>query len=145
VIDAVLLTRKMALIVPDLRELGRLAAMSEAEYLADDYAEVLAERWLERVIGRMIDINYHLVTELGQPPPRDYYESFLQLGKLKVLDAELARRLAPAAGLRNRIAHEYDEIDPRKVHAALADAIRDIPRYLAAIERHVDACSDPGP
>jgi hypothetical protein len=28
------------------------------------------------MIGRMIDINYHLITEAGHAPPRDYDESF---------------------------------------------------------------------
>ena len=41
-----------------------------AEYLASATDEVLAERYLERIIGRMIDINYHVLTESGQPPPR---------------------------------------------------------------------------
>jgi len=86
----------------------------------------------------MIDINYHLLTESGQPPPPDYHASFVQLGGLGVLDAAFARRIAASAGLRNRIVHEYDEIDHQRVFDALTVAIVDIPAYLAAVTRFLD-------
>jgi uncharacterized protein YutE (UPF0331/DUF86 family) len=124
----------MVLIGGDLQEITRLADMPLQEYLGDLRAEVLAERYLERVIGRMIDINFHMITESGQAPPRDYYDSFVIMGTLGILPADLARRMASCAGLRNRIVHEYDEIDPARVHAALGDAARDVVAYLRQIE-----------
>jgi uncharacterized protein YutE (UPF0331/DUF86 family) len=132
-IDAELVNRKIVLISPDLDEIQRLAEKRLETFLESRTDEVLAERYLERVIGRMIDINYHLVTESGHPPPRDYYESFLDLAKLDVLPEEFARQIAACAGLRNRIVHEYDAIEPAKVHEGLRAAARDIPRYLACI------------
>jgi uncharacterized protein YutE (UPF0331/DUF86 family) len=134
VIDCELITRKMVLIGSDLEEITRLADMPLQEYLSDIRAEVLAERYLERVIGRMIDINFHMITESGQAPPRDYYDSFVIMGTLGILPPDLARRIASCAGLRNRIVHEYDEIDPTRVHAALRDAARDVVAFLRQIE-----------
>jgi hypothetical protein len=64
---------------------------------------------------------------------RAYYQSFPDLGTAGVLARELAERLAPSAGLRNRIAHEYDDLDPARVHAALQDAVQDVPAYMAAV------------
>jgi len=46
---------------------------------------------------------------------------------LKILDPEFARRIARGAGLRNRLVHEYNEIDPRKVFESLEAALADIP------------------
>ena len=77
-----LVIRKMNLIGPDLEKIVALAAMDLAQYLSDETLEVLAERYLERVIGKMIDINFHLITETGHPPPKDYYDSFIKLGEL---------------------------------------------------------------
>ena len=134
-IDPTLVIRKINLIAQDLNELVSLSGKGLAEYLASPVDEVLAERYLERVIGRMIDINYHLITESGHPPPTDYYESFLQLAKLNLLPPDLARQIAACAGLRNRIVHEYDEIDPRRVYEGLQAAVRDIPPYLAHIHQ----------
>lgn len=132
-IDRALITRKLTLIAKDLKAIERLARLSFEAYLADPQIEIVAERYLERIIGRMIDINYHLVTEQGQAPPADYFSSFVELGRLGVLKPDAARALAQAAGLRNRLVHEYDVIDERKVYEGLRQAVRDVPAYLRAI------------
>jgi uncharacterized protein YutE (UPF0331/DUF86 family) len=137
VIDKELVTRKVLLVTEDLRALGPLAAKPVAEYLASATDEVLAERYLERIIGRMIDINYHVLTESGQPPPPDYYQSFTALATIGMLDQAFAKSIAACAGLRNRITHEYEAIDPARVHEALQSAVRDIPEYLKRLAAHV--------
>ena len=136
-IDAALVDWKALLITRDLADLAPLASKPLAEYLASAIDELVAERLLERMIGRMIDINYHLLTETGHPPPADYYASFTQLVALGVYDAEFGRRVAACTGLRNRIVHEYDEVDPQRVHEALAPAMRDVATYLRGVEDYV--------
>jgi uncharacterized protein YutE (UPF0331/DUF86 family) len=133
VIDRELVTRKCLLIMRDLEALRALAALDRTAYLASNLDEAAAERYLERTIGRMIDINYHLIVESGQAPPSEYHASFLRLADLGVFDREFAARIARCAGLRNRIVHEYDEIDPSKVFDALQAAISDIPQYVATV------------
>ena len=136
-IDRVLVTRKLSLIAGDLDALAGVAATDREAFLGDTYGQRVAERLLERMIGRMIDVNYHLITESGQPPPADYHASFTRLADLKVLEPEFARRIARAAGLRNRIVHEYEEIDPGKVFEGLQTALRDIPIYLSCVNDFV--------
>jgi len=136
-IDPDLVTRKIVLITADLNALAPIAGKNLEEYLASPTDEVLVERYLERIIGRMIDINYHLITEAGHPPPRDYYESFTQLAKLQILPPAFASQIAACAGLRNRIVHEYDEIDPQRVYEGLRATVRDIPEYLRHIYQHL--------
>jgi len=137
VVDRDLVTRKIALIVDDLRAVTPIAQKPVDDYLASATDEIVTERYLERMIGRMIDINYHLITEAGHPPPRDYYESFTQLAKLRILSPAFASQIAACAGLRNRLVHEYDAIDPRRVYEGLQAAVRDIPEYLRRVHEHV--------
>lgn len=137
-IDRELVTRKLVLIASDLDGMRRIAAQSLGDYLSHETDELVVERYFERVIGRMIDINYHLLIEAGQPPPADYYESFVKLTRLGVLPREFAARIAACAGLRNRIAHEYDAIDPGKVYEALHAALRDIPLYLGHVRDYLE-------
>ena len=132
-IDSELVTRKIVLVMRDLDALRPIAARDRAVYLESPLDEAAVERYLERMIGRMIDINYHLLTESGQAPPVDYHASFIRLADLGVLDREFAARIAPCAGLRNRIVHEYDDLDPSKVFEALQSAMRDVPLYLAQV------------
>jgi uncharacterized protein YutE (UPF0331/DUF86 family) len=132
-IDADLVTRKMLLITSDLDLLRPVVASGVDAYLASPMHQAAVERYLERVIGRMIDINYHLLTESGHPPPPDYHASFIRLGELNVLAPEFARQIARAAGLRNRLVHEYEALDPRKVFEALDATLRDVPQYLSRV------------
>jgi uncharacterized protein YutE (UPF0331/DUF86 family) len=132
-IDKKLINRKILLINRDLKELRKLSHLPLEEYLSKLEYEAVAERYLERIIGRMIDINYHLLTEGANITPLDYYGSFADLGKYGYLPQKFSRDLANAAGLRNRLAHEYDEIDEKKVYQAVKKSLKDVPKYLKSI------------
>jgi uncharacterized protein YutE (UPF0331/DUF86 family) len=132
-VDPELVTRKLLLIAADVDALGAIADRGLDAYLASRVDQAVVERYLERSIGRMIDVNYHLITGRGQPPPSDYHASFVRLGELGVLEPAFARAIARAAGLRNRLVHEYEAIDPAKVFGALLDARRDVPLYLEQV------------
>ena len=136
-VDRDLVTRKLAMIVDDLRAVTPIADKPIDEYLASATDELVTERYLERMIGRMIDVNYHVITASGQPPPADYHTSFLKLADLGILDADFARRIARAAGLRNRLVHDYEDLDQVVVFEALEDALRDLPVYLARLNAYV--------
>jgi uncharacterized protein YutE (UPF0331/DUF86 family) len=136
-VDAALVRRKMALILEDIGRLSTLAALNDEDYHRDPIHEIVAERLLERIIGRMIDVNYHLWVEAGHQPPKDYHESFLRLAELNVLGYDSAAQLARSSGLRNRLAHEYNGIDSRLVHEAARSAARSVPEYLRAVEAHL--------
>lgn len=134
-IDEILIVRKMTLINKDLKSLKALEKLSLKTYLAKAEYEVLAERYLERVIGRMLDINYHILSEKTGEVPVDFFSSFILLGRKKYLSMKLAENLAKSAGLRNRLAHEYDEIDEKKVFQAIGDCLRDVPKYLKSVSK----------
>lgn len=136
-IDADLVTRKLLLVAADLDPLATIESRGVAAYVGNIVDQAVVERRLERAIGRMIDVNFHVLTASGQPPPPDYHSSFLRLSELGVLDPEFARQIARAAGLRNRLVHDYDDLDPRLVFEALGHALSEIPRYLAAVTAHL--------
>ena len=137
-IDEELVNRKLLLIGQDLESLTPLASKSKSDYLGNPVFEAAAERYFERMIGRMIDINFHLLVESGQAPPPDYYLSFIRLVEMGVYDREFAEKIARSAGLRNRIAHEYDEIDANQVYEAIASAGSDIPQYIRFIKEFLE-------
>jgi len=140
-VDRDLITRKLLLIARDLEELREIASSDVDHFRGDRRDQAVVERYLERMIGRTIDVNFHLITETGHAPPADYHASFIRLADLGVLDAEFARRIARAAGLRNRLVHEYEDIDPRRVFEALQSAFKDLPIYLRRIDEYVTRAS----
>ena len=91
-IDADLVTRKTLLITSDIDRLRPLFEKGLDAYLQNPIDQAVVERYLERAIGRMIDINYHLITETGHPPPSDSRLVFEALGAaLRDVPAYLAR------------------------------------------------------
>jgi len=86
----------------------------------------------------MLDINYHVALETSGVAPRDFFDSFLKMAELQVLPPDFARRIAQAAGLRNRLVHEYNDLDPHKVHEAAGAALADIPIYLEHVQGFLD-------
>lgn len=135
VVDKKLIFRKINLIIRDLGKLKPISLLSWQDYQKKFDYEALAERYLERIIGRMIDINFHLIVEKGCPPPEDYFSSFRMMGELKIIPAGLADSLPRLAGLRNRLAHEYDTINERKIYDELKKTMKEVPIYLRAIEK----------
>lgn len=94
-----------------MRRLEPLRTRALTEFLQDAYLRDIVERNLEIAIQCCIDVANRIISLEEAPRPRDSYESIMRLGELGVLPIERARRLAPMAGLRNILAHEYLAID----------------------------------
>lgn len=136
--DSVLLNKKIKLINRDLKKLKKIKLVSFKDYKKNSDFEDLAERNLERVIGRMIDINYHILSQEKEIMPNDYYSSFIEMGKQGYLPVSLAESMANSAGLRNRIAHEYDDIDEKKIYEAIGRALKEVPKCIDFILKIIE-------
>jgi uncharacterized protein YutE (UPF0331/DUF86 family) len=137
-IEKDIVTRKLAVIVRNLEALTGLSRLTRQEYGADLYRRKAAERLLQELIEAAIDINTHLIVVLGGTVPDSYFESFLELGSLHVIGGELAQNLAPSAGLRNRLVHEYDDIDDSIVYESMDQGISLYTEYVRAIKAYID-------
>ena len=133
-IDAAIVRRKLGHIIASLELLGPIREILLQEYRRRVWERKGVERVLQEAIEAALDINAHLIAELGQDVPDDYFGGFVKLGQLGILPQELAAALAPSAGLRNRLVHEYDTLDDAKVLAAVGTLLDLYPRYIQAIE-----------
>jgi len=133
-IDAAIVRRKLGHIMTSLDLLGPMREVSLQEYRRRVWERKGVERVLQEAIEAALDVNAHLIAELGHDVPDDYFGGFVKLGQLGILSEELAGALAPSAGLRNRLVHEYDALDDAKVLAAVGTILDLYPRYIQAIE-----------
>ncbi|MBI5181523.1 MAG: DUF86 domain-containing protein [Nitrospirae bacterium] len=78
-----------------------------------------------------------MIVQTGHTAPDDYYESFIKAGELKIISADLAERLAPSAGLRNRLVHEYDLLEHSRVLEAVGMAEELYTNYIKEIENYI--------
>lgn len=135
-IDAELLAERSASV---LRHLDRVA-----EHLPADPAElrplssatdtVVLHLW--QAVQVVIDLAVSTCVRLGLGSPTTYADAFRQLAAADVIDAELAGRLAKAAGFRNLLVHAYATLDLRMVHTVATVGPPDLRAFLAALRDH---------
>ena len=122
--------------VQELEPLGRQYSVDE--YCANGLVKHTGERLIELIVEAAVDINGLLVTLRGLPPPRDYYASFLELGRQGVYPWAFGKQLASTAGLRNRLAHEYETIKDPLVYRNVRTMPALYRRYIAAVRRYLE-------
>lgn len=136
-VEAEIVRRKLAVMMGNLKALEPITEMEKDEYIGDIYKRKATERLLQELIEAAIDINTHIIVQTGNAAPDDYYESFIRAGELKIISMELAEKLAPSAGLRNRLVHEYDLLE----HSMVLDAVRMAehlyPKYIKEIDDYI--------
>lgn len=97
----------------------------------DQSDAVILHLWQATQIVIDLAIAACLALRLGTPS--SYADAFRRLQSGGAIDAELAGRLVRAAGFRNVIAHAYDTLDMRRVHAAAATGPADLRAFLARL------------
>lgn len=137
-IDRAIVDRKLQAIIQYLNALKSRATLTEQEYTSNFEQRLIVERLLHLTIEAAVDINTYLLVQSAQPPPATYYQSFIELGQQGIITPELAQQLAPSAGLRNRLVHEYDEIDSLIVFQAIGFALRLYSQYVRQIQAYLE-------
>jgi uncharacterized protein YutE (UPF0331/DUF86 family) len=136
-IEVEIVRRKLAVIIENLKTLEPIKGMNTDEYLQDLYKRKATERLLQELIEAAIDINIHMIVQTGHTVPDDYYESFIRVGELKIISLDLAQKLAPSAGLRNRLVHEYDRLEHSMVLKAVNMAEELFSKYVKEINDYL--------
>lgn len=67
-------------------------------------------------------------------PARDDYANFARLAELGVVPVAIVKPLEEATGLRNRLVHEYDGVDPPRAFEAIARLAPAIASFLREVE-----------
>ena len=123
---------KIELIQKDLERLKGLSGLSVDELAADFYKWSALKLVLVEIIGRAIDINAHIIAEEGDmeiTAPASSRETFVRLGTMGVLPADFAEEISKSAGFRNRIVHEYNDLERNKVYETVDEALAQFTRY----------------
>lgn len=134
--DRRLVQRKLRRLSGYLDELEIVATIAHQEFVSTP-RHYEAERLIELMVTTAIEINIHLIRRLEIQTATTYRETFLILDKAAVIPSELATKLAESAGFRNKLVHNYDDIDLDRLYAGLADGIADYRAYAAAISQYV--------
>lgn len=130
-LDKDFIKRKITFIEKELMVLAKYQHMTFEETAENFETQAIVERLLERIITRAIDINRHVISEMGAhlAPITKYRETFLRLAELKIYPTEFAEKLAPSAGFRNALVHDYNNIDKDILKKSIKEAIQEFNEY----------------
>jgi len=132
-----LVRQKLNKLTENLNQLKKIEEYSFEEYQDNFFIKRTAERLLQLIVETATDINGHILVEEKQSAPDSYYDSFIKLGEARVISQNLAEELAPSAGLRNRLVHEYDEIKDEIIYKTITKAIDQYEQYVEEIHEHL--------
>lgn len=116
-----------------LARLHPLREKKRTDFDQDPYLRDIVERNLEIAAQCCIDISHRIISLENARKPVDYYDAILRLGELSVLPPDFARHLAPLAGFRNILVHEYVNVDWDQVYSHLQN-LGDLERFAECIQ-----------
>ena len=120
--------RKVAELRRYAADVGARVQNEVARFEADEDLHDLAAFHLLLALQNAADLAFHLVADRGLDVPGSQREAYEALARAGAIDHDLAAALGEAAGLRNRLAHQYGTVDWRRLHA-------EAPRHLEALQR----------
>lgn len=117
-----------------------LEATSEVSletYLDNSFVRRGTERIIQLIVECATDINCMILKGMNKPAPKDYFNSFIELGEADVFPMTFVLAIAPSTGLRNILVHEYQKVDNqmvyhsvRKVRELYAEYMEKLVRFL---------------
>lgn len=122
------------------RHIDRLKGISrlkERIFMDSLDAQDVAVFNLQMVIQKCIDIGNHFYSEWDIGAPSSYSEVFDELRRRKVITRTMSEKLIKMAGLRNRIAHEYEAIDHHKIYSFIKKNLKDFDSFLKMVVKHM--------
>ena len=120
-----------------ISELEKFKPETFNEYKKDQLKRYAIERLIQLIIDLALDVNNILINKSDRYPAQDYYSSFLELIDLEILSEEFAKDIAPSTGIRNRLVHEYEEVDDKVVYQNLDKLIKYYLSYIKYINKRI--------
>lgn len=136
-IDLDIVLIRLDLITKYLSTLEEFRDVNLNDFLADFRQQLIVERLLQLMIQSAIDINDHILSRLNPGNSATNFEAFIELSRYGIISSELGKQLAPSGSLRNRLVHEYDDIDPEQVYKAIKFALNQYAIYIQQIRDYL--------
>ncbi|MEK7175736.1 MAG: HepT-like ribonuclease domain-containing protein [Patescibacteria group bacterium] len=140
-----LIKRKISLIQDDLIHMADFKDATFEEVTTNYGKQAIIERLMERIINRAIDINQHLIAELGKEDssgPKDYKNTFTLLVKFSIYPEEFGQEISKSIGTRNKLVHEYDNVNQQAIYNSIKDCLIDYQQYCDFILKFIDKVSE---
>ena len=117
-----------------LKKLEPFKSKKKEEILQDPYLQDIIERNLEVSAQSVIDIANRIISIEDLEKPQDYYDAIMRLGQAGIIPLKFAQKLAPIAGFRNILVHDYLDIDWDEVYNNLHQ-LQDLSKFMTQVKQ----------
>ena len=94
-----------------------------------------AERYLYLAVQATIDLAEAIISYKELRRPSTFSESFEILNEHNIISKEVKTNMIQMAGFRNRLAHDYGDINYNVIHDVLINRLTDIESFLEEISK----------
>jgi hypothetical protein len=134
--------RKLQRMVDDLALLETLGTVEYDVFSADPVGIAAAERIIERVMLRALEINDHVLgaaaaAREAEGPRRTDAGTFLRLAELDTFSPTFGARIAQGTALLGML-QDAEPVDPRTVHGAIGGVLREYQAYVDYLRRSLE-------
>ncbi len=121
---------KISVLKKHVARLRKIGAHTKAAFLNSEDLQQLAAFNLQTAIQNCIDIGSHVFAELDIGSPGTYNEIFYELAERKIITRAMLGKLIQMVGLRNRIAHDYEDISSDVMYSILKKNLSDFELFI---------------
>ena len=133
-----IITRLFSLLNRYLSELKAEQQTTWEDFSKDVKIKRFVERTLQMVIEVCFDAGNHIISDEGWFEAETNREIFIRLNEKKVISSALLENLLQMASFRNRIVHDYAEINPEIVFGILKNHLKDFESYVSEIFKWIN-------
>ena len=117
-----------------LEKLKAILQEHSRQKVLQEFLLYAAEKKAEEIVELAVSINQELLKTKGKTS-LSYYDSFMDLAVFALFLAPELRELASTAGFRNRLAHEYLEVNPEIALRTMKRMLTLYPEYLQKVKK----------
>jgi uncharacterized protein YutE (UPF0331/DUF86 family) len=138
VVDKALLAARIAAIRDAVNRIRSVLPPDPVPFAVDRTAREVVILNLFVALQDVLSLATHWLSDEGSAVPQAYRDVFTLMGERGIVSADLAGRLAAAAGLRNLVAHQYAVIDWQRIHEIASFHLGDLLLFCDELARKAE-------
>jgi len=135
-VDRDTIIEKISALKKHLKRLKEIGSHQQSIFLENCDLQQLAAFNLQTAIQNCIDIGGHIYAGLDVGAPGTYNEIFYELLDRKIITKAMLEKLIQMIGLRNRIAHDYEDVSNEKIYSILKHDLGDFELFIKQIVKY---------
>ena len=110
--------------------------LSLQDFLRNKDSQFTVQYALLTAIQALLDVGNHILADRNIRNVADYRDIIVKLGQEKIMPPSFIESISDMAGFRNRLIHEYQDVDPQKVYGFLKERLGDFEEFMRLVRDH---------